>query len=61
MKNLLFILLAFACLTMHAQQPTSVAGFLPIENQGREVWNFNLGWRFHLGDAEGAWQKDYDE
>lgn len=61
MKNLLFILLAFACLTMHAQQPTSVAGFLPIENQGREVWNFNLGWRFHLGDAEGAWQKDYDD
>lgn len=61
MKNLLFILLAFACLTMHAQSSTSVAGFLPIENQGREVWNFNLGWRFHLGDAEGAWQKDYDD
>jgi len=34
--------------------PTSVAGFYPLANSGRIVYNFNEGWRFHLGDAKGA-------
>lgn len=40
---------------------TSVAGLFPIAGQGRQVWNFNPDWRFHLGDAQGAEQADYDD
>ena len=32
----------------------SVAGLFPVEGCGRGVYNFNEGWRFLLGDAEGA-------
>ncbi|MDE6390734.1 MAG: hypothetical protein K2L26_04875 [Duncaniella sp.] len=32
-------------------QEISVAGFFPIENSGRLVYDFNNGWRFHLGDV----------
>ena len=32
----------------------SIAGFFPLEGSGRQVWNFNAGWRFHLGDVSGA-------
>ena len=39
----------------------SVAGLFPLENSGRLVWNFNNGWRFHLGDVAGAEQKDFDD
>ena len=36
-------------------QQTSVAGFYPLPDCGREIYNFNEGWRFHLGDvANGA-------
>ena len=41
--------------------PTSVAGFFPLEGSGRLVWNFNSGWRFHLGDAAHAEAKDFDD
>ena len=40
---------------------TSVAGFFPLENSGRLVWNFNAGWRFHLGDVAGAEAKGFDD
>ena len=33
---------------------SSVAGFYPLANSGRIVYNFNEGWRFHLGDVKGA-------
>ncbi len=39
----------------------SVAGLFPLENSGRLVWNFNAGWRFHLGDIAGAEAKDFDD
>ena len=39
----------------------SVAGLFPLEGSGRLVWNFNPGWRFLLGDAAGAEQKDFDD
>ncbi|MBQ2215491.1 MAG: glycoside hydrolase family 2, partial [Prevotella sp.] len=36
-------------------QPTSVAGLYPLPDCGRVIYNFNVGWRFHLGDvANGA-------
>ena len=52
-----FCLLTF--LPLNAQ--TSVAGLFPLENSGRLVWNFNAGWRFHLGDIAGAEAKDFDD
>ena len=54
---LLFYL--FTLLPLTAQ--TSVAGFFPLENSGRLVWNFNAAWRFHLGDIAGAEAKDFDD
>ena len=54
---LLFCLFAF--LPFKAQ--TSVAGLFPLENSGRMVWNFNAGWRFHLGDVADAEAKDFDD
>ena len=50
-------------MTAHASayDETSVAGLFPVANQGRTVGNFNSGWRFHLGDAEGAARNDFDD
>lgn len=39
----------------------SVAGFFPMQNSGRIVYNFNQGWRFHLGDAKGAESIAFDD
>ena len=44
-----------------AQSDVSVAGLFPIDDQGREVWNFNPDWLFHLGDAEGAEAVVFDD
>lgn len=57
---LLTFLISIATL-MFADGNTSVAGFFPIANQGRRVWNFNPEWRFHLGDAAGAQAVDFDD
>lgn len=36
-------------------QEISVAGFFPLDDSGRVVYDFNNGWRYHLGDvADGA-------
>ncbi len=32
-------------------QEISVAGFLPLGDSGRQIYDFNSGWRFHLGDV----------
>ena len=32
----------------------SVAGFIPLPDCGRQVYNFNPGWRFFKGDIRGA-------
>ena len=42
-------------------QTCSVAGLFPLENSGRVVYNFNEGWRFLRGDAEGAGQTAFDD
>ncbi|MDL2230673.1 glycoside hydrolase family 2, partial [Alistipes sp. OttesenSCG-928-L06] len=48
--------------TAWAYQPeTSVAGFYPLEGSGRSVFNFNVGWHFHKGDAAGAEAVDFDD
>ncbi len=33
-------------------QEISVAGFFPLEGAGRQVYDFNTGWRYHLGDIK---------
>ncbi len=62
-KQKLKALLSF-CLLLGltaAQAQTSVAGLFPLENSGRQVWNFNAAWRFHLGDVAGAEQRDFND
>ena len=49
----------FIFLPLNAQ--TSVAGLFPLENSGRLVWNFNAGWRFHLGDVKDAEMVDFND
>ena len=39
----------------------SSAGFYPEENSGREVFNFNVGWRFLKAEAQGASADDFDD
>jgi beta-galactosidase len=39
----------------------STAGFFQISNGGREVFNFNAGWRFKMGSAVNAEQPDFDD
>ena len=39
----------------------SIAGLFPLENSGRLIWNFNAGWRFHLGDVANAEQQDFND
>ena len=58
-RVLSFFILYFLFSPIGAQ--TSVAGLFPLENSGRLVWNFNAGWRFHLGDVVGAEAKDFDD
>ncbi len=40
---------------------TSVAGFYALEESGRTIYNFNLGWRYHRGEAPGAEAADFDD
>ena len=63
-KALLTLLSAFLVMIAYAEatpQSCSVAGLFPLENSGRQIWNFNAGWRFHLGDVAGAETKDYND
>ena len=60
-RKLLLCLLLLSAIGISANDMTSVAGFFPIANQGRKVWNFNPGWRFHLGDVSGASLSNYDD
>ena len=45
----------------YTPQETSIAGFIPLADSGRQVYNFNPGWRFAKGDIEGAEAVDYDD
>ena len=61
MKKLLFLLSLFISLTAAAADTYSVAGLFPLQGSGRVIYNFNQGWRFHLGDAAGAEATAYDD
>src|SRR6056297_1369555 len=53
---LISIMPAFA--SMHQY---SKAGFFPLEESGRHVYNFNVGWRFYKGSADSAECKNFDD
>lgn len=40
---------------------TSVAGFIPLSGSGRQIYNFNPGWRYYKGDVQGAESLNYDD
>ena len=69
-KRLFLILSAFLLLfsliekgwTIETYRPeTSVAGFIQLPGSGRQVYNFNPGWRFFKGDIRGAESVDFDD
>lgn len=39
----------------------SKAGFYELANNGREIFNFNVGWRFYKGSMQDAEKKDFDD
>lgn len=39
----------------------SIAGFIPLSGSGRQVYNFNPGWRYYKGDVKGAEAVDFDD
>jgi len=60
------LLLSVLCLTVVLPLfalggQVSVAGFYPLDGSGRAIYNFNQGWRFRLGNAEGAERTDFDD
>ena len=66
-RKLLYITLCGILLTFQPakageyQPEFSVAGFFPIENAGREVFNFNVGWRFKTGQIENAEKPEFND
>ena len=59
--RILTVLSLCGFLSVSAQQKISVAGLFPLENSGRQVFDFNSGWRFHLGDVSGAEAASFDD
>ncbi len=61
MRKITTLFLLLLTITMAAQQQTSVAGFYPLVDSGRLVYNFNPGWRFHKGSIDGAEALNFDD
>ena len=40
---------------------TSIAGFFELKKSGREVYNFNPGWRFFRGDVKNGESMNFDD
>ncbi|KAA6345393.1 Beta-galactosidase [termite gut metagenome] len=58
----LFIYLLHTTLKANNYQPDfSAGGFFTSERAGREVFDFNAGWRFYRGDIENAEKTDFDD
>ena len=63
-STLFIIALSIYCSPLYGRglgEAPSVAGLFPLGDSGRLVWNFNAGWRFHLGDVTGAEAVNYDD
>lgn len=59
--RLLILLLCLFPMLAEAQVETSVAGFFPLKESGRVIYNFNPGWRFYRGDIKGAETPGFDD
>lgn len=59
-KSILLFLLLLAA-APSAATGTSIAGLFPLQGSNRMVYNFNQGWRYHLGDATGAEAADFND
>ena len=57
---LVWLLPTFGQATETLRLETSVAGFIQLPGSGRQVYNFNPGWRYLKGDAPGAEAVGYD-
>ena len=58
---LLFSLIEKGQATETYRPETSVAGFIQLSGSGRQVYNFNPGWRFFRGDVQGAEAVNFDD
>lgn len=58
---LLFSLIEKGQATETYRPETSVAGFIQLPGSGRQVYNFNPGWRFFRGDVQGAEAVNFDD
>lgn len=52
--TLLLTLLCLFAAGNHAQERFSAGGFYSVKDSGREVYDFNPGWRFHRGNTTDA-------
>ncbi|MBR1578693.1 MAG: glycoside hydrolase family 2 [Bacteroidales bacterium] len=60
-KRILTILAGCLAAVVLSAQQSSTAGFYELPGSGREVYNFNTGWRFLQGDADGAAGTAFDD
>ena len=56
----LFIIL-ISCSSMHAQERFSAAGVYSVANSGREIQDFNQGWRFYRGSLQDASERSFND
>ncbi len=61
MKKISILVLVLVSVACCYAQTTSVAGFYCLPDCGRIVYNFNQGWRYHLGDVKNAEAADFDD
>jgi beta-galactosidase len=61
MRHIVFTFFLLCGLHQLMARPVSVAGFFSIPNSGRDVYNFNPGWRVQLGDVAGAQAVAFDD
>ena len=60
-KTLLLLKVLVLAFSVSPAAAQSVAGLFPLEGSSRVIYNFNEGWRFLLGDAEGAGATGFDD
>jgi beta-galactosidase len=60
-KHVFIIQILFFSVIFNVSASVSVAGFYQLEGSGRQVYNFNNGWRFTRGDAKEAEKTDFDD
>ena len=58
--TMLMVLSTVVMLVAGREVSFSTAGFYELEHSGREVYNMNIGWKFHKGSLpDEVWGTDY--